>query len=531
MATLRSNLALTFVLSVAVPACASILGIESLEASGGGTGGSNGDAAIEDGGETGGVPGAGAGAGSGGSGESGGRGSGGGDGSGGKSASGGSSGSSTGGRGNGGNSEDGGQAGTPDGGSPPTGITVTGRVIDRWRHAYPNLTVFIGDATAVTATDGTFTVPNVTPPYSVDFVVTARNGQAEGWSFQDLTRSDPTLQPDVELRPFIYTASFVVTLENRTFPVPTGTKFAAAWSSPDGIWAWKSLASSGNKIDDSGLRWVGPGTSSGNTGTLFWTVDAAGLPATYSGYASAATVLKGNARNSINLDVTPKSIASVTLGGNLVQRSLTKNAVVHAAVVLPGAVPIQVFAATATGSTFSYQMPKITGATVTMWLEGGDYYNPPWGVTHKRGLAPDQSDVQLELMDAPDLLSPVGKASVSYATEYLWNGPDVAYVFNASFNTTVEDAYVTFHVVTSKKTARVPKFADAASFTIPPGQPGIWWVKIEGPYGSTDEAAGPKGFLDAADDFTDAVSLYGIDDRDGAKAISAYRPVTSTASP
>ena len=41
---------------------------------------------------------------------------------------------------------------------------------------------------------------------------------------------------------------------------------------------------------------------------------------------------------------------------------------------------------TATSSTFSYQMPKITGATVTMWLEGGDYYNPPWGVAHKRGL-------------------------------------------------------------------------------------------------------------------------------------------------
>ena len=89
-----------------------------------------------------------------------------------------------------------------------------------------------------------------------------------------------------------------------------------------------------------------------------------------------------------------------------------------------------------------YQMPKITGATVTVWLEGGDYYNPPWGIAHKRGLAPDQSDVQLELMDAPDLLSPLGMATVSQATEYLWNGPDVAYVFNASFNTSVADAYV-----------------------------------------------------------------------------------------
>ena len=38
-------------------------------------------------------------------------------------------------------------------------------------------------------------------------------------------------------------------------------------------------------------------------------------------------------------------------------------------------------------------------------------------------------------MDAPDLLSPLAMATVSQATEYLWNGPDVAYVFNASFNT------------------------------------------------------------------------------------------------
>ena len=56
-------------------------------------------------------------------------------------------------------------------------------------------------------------------------------------------------------------------------------------------------------------------------------------------------------------------------------------------------------------------------------------------------------------------------------------------------------------------------------------------MKIEGPYGNTDEATGPDGFLDAADDFTDAVPLYGIDDRDGVQMTSAYRPVTSSASP
>ena len=27
---------------------------------------------------------------------------------------------------------------------------------------------------------------------------------------------------------------------------------------------------------------------------------------------------------------------------------------------------------------------EITGATFTMWLEGGDYYNPPWGVAQSR---------------------------------------------------------------------------------------------------------------------------------------------------
>jgi hypothetical protein len=534
VASLRNNLVLALVVSVGVPACAAILGIESLEASGGGTGGSKGDGAVDDGGEAGGAPGAGA-TPAGGSG-SGGRASGGTGGTGGKTGSGGresggSSGSGTGGTGHAGSDNDGGQAGAPDGGSQPTTITVTGRLIDRWRHPYPKVPVFIGDANAVTATDGTFTIPNVTPPYSVDFVVTARNGQAEGWSFQDLTRSDPTLQPDVELRPYIYAASFAVTLENRALPVPMDTKFGVVWSSPDGIWSTQSFFFRSNPYSDSGLRWVGPSTSGGNTGVLIWTVDGAGLPAAYNGYARAATSLKGNARGSISLDGTSRSIPSGTLSGNFVQRSLTKDAVVHAAVVLPGSVPVEVIATSVSGSTFSYQMPKITGATVTMWLEGGDYFKGPWGVVHKRGLAPDQSDVQLELADAPDLLSPVGMASVSYATEYLWSGPDVAYVFNASFNTTVADEYVTFHVVTSKKSARVPRFADAASFTIPPGQPGVWWVKIEGPYPSTNEATGPKGFLDAADDFTDDITLYGIDDRDGVKMTSAYRPVTSTGSP
>ncbi|MFO0740228.1 MAG: hypothetical protein U0270_30290 [Labilithrix sp.] len=100
---------------------------------------------------------------------------------------------------------DGGSSGNGEGGViPGKPITVSGKIVS-YGVGMPNVPVVVGGKTAVnTSALGTFSVPDVTPPYDVSFALKTNDSQPRVTVYKGLTRPDPTLialGATAELRP------------------------------------------------------------------------------------------------------------------------------------------------------------------------------------------------------------------------------------------------------------------------------------------------------------------------------------------
>jgi len=498
--------------AMSIPSCAAVLGIEEIQPGvDGGPSGSGGAAGSSAGGAS---VGGGSGSGGGSTGTAGNAG-----------GVGGSAGSAMGGSG-GQLVTDAGDARPPldaaDGGA--LAITVQGKVIDSWRHPYPQALVMIGNAVVTTDANGTFVIPNVKPPYDVTTIVDTTMF-TEAWAFIGLTRPNPTLQFDGDSYPLHYATAL-----NATVTAISDTA-VFSWGSPDGIFNTK-LAGSGFQNETPG--WSGPVQSAGNAYALEWTTLVDGRPSTYTAFDQKPAVIAAGGSLTLAMNLTNTTIATDTVSGTVTLGELTPP-IVDAWVTFPGGGAIAVASQTPPLNAFSYVVPRLANTTITLVEVAGDPSYFPQGLVHKRALAANLVGVTLAVPDPAHLALPRAAGTASTSTEFSWTGPDTTYVMGFF----VVGTGTRYRVVTKEKNGanfvgRLPRLPPNSGIDLAVGMTVNWWAEIQGTYASVDEATGPQGFVDSFDTFTDSTLhsstvVIGPNDRDGFRVTSEIRSFTSIA--
>jgi hypothetical protein len=207
----------------------------------------------------------------------------------------------------GGSNGDGGPGGTTDGGGTPgKPITVTGKIVS-FGVGLANVPVVVGGKTPVnTSTLGTFTVPDVQPPYDVEFALKTSDSQPRVTIYQGLTRPDPTLVAlgtNGELRPNPTTATSL----SGTVSGANGPGWArvpiVSFSAPNRAYGFAAVDQSSGKYTmqgNDGPMWYGANAVTGSLSASLVLDNA--MPVTaYYGRVDGVTVTGGMATSDKNI--------------------------------------------------------------------------------------------------------------------------------------------------------------------------------------------------------------------------------------
>jgi hypothetical protein len=378
------------------------------------------------------------------------------------------------------------------GGANPGDPTVHGKVIDFWGKALPGVPVQIGEEQVVTDDKGEFTFENVPAEYDASLVVRPKNPAKDlGWVYQGLTRRDPTLQV-YEAREE-REANVLVKVTNVT--LGENDQIAVAFGTPDG-----STVNSGVSDAPGGYYatpdWVGATSTSGTVHALLWSNNnATTLPSAYTAYQSRLIALDDTVEGAETFDLTPVTQEVGTVSGSATPASTDarKNMVF---VRFSSSASIQVVDQTDAPNTFSYLVPKLANASITVAAREGPS-DGPTGLVHADGLSPGGNAVVLDIPAPAEPLSPVGGSanSVTKDTTFTFKGsPDskgafVVWMENTSFQQTL-------YIVTSKTSFKIPVVAGGI-FELDPAQTFRWRVETHGSFATVDEMTGASGFMDA----------------------------------
>ena len=377
---------------------------------------------------------------------------------------------------------------------PPT-ITVTGKIIDYWRHVVPNVPVTIGATATTTDVNGQFTVSGVTPPYDVLFTISTiqnNNPAKYGWLYKGLTRTDPTLQVGRAF-PERGANELSINVTSVDFSnLPATETVHTSFGSVDGAFDTDVTGTPTPYIQSS---WFGPTSTSMTGHALHWTranSTSLEVPIAYTGYATQSVTLTDSGLSSITFDLPNMTMSTGTLTGT-VTASASGGALESSMFVrFADNAVTQLFGVAAAGGAFSYLTPVVPQATLTVAASQGIWTSPPYAVVHKDGLPATQSNIALQVPDASSLTSPAaGTAGVNASTLFRWSGTAKVFFWNV-----ISDPYYEgFLVVTSEKQAQLPTMPDGPALT--PNTSYTWWVETHGSYQTVDDATGPNGMLDS----------------------------------
>jgi hypothetical protein len=137
-------------------------------------------------------------------------------------------------------------------------------------------------------------------------------------------------------------------------------------------------------------------------------------------------------------------------------------------------------------------VPTLAAGSITVAAAQGNYYSPPYSIVHKDGLAAGQTNIALQIADAPSLIAPAaGATGVNQSTLFRWSGTAKVFVWSVSFT----NEYKGFFVVTTEKQGQIATMPDGPALA--PNSPFTWWVETNGSYQSVDGATGTDGMLDS----------------------------------
>jgi len=398
----------------------------------------------------------------------------------------------------------------PDGGSPDVGpdapvvdagpdqpptLTVTGRIIDYWRHPVPSVLVMIGPISVTTNVNGQFTVSGVTPPYDVLFTIStiqANTPAKYGWIYKGLTRSDPTLQVGRAF-PERSASTLNIGVTSIDFAnLPANHTVHTSFGGVDGSF---DTDITGTPTPHLYASWFGPTTTSMTGHALHWTRASSttlDLPTGYSGYDTQSVALVDANVANISFALPNSSISTGTLAGT-VTASMSGGQRENSVFLRFADNAIMQLASDASQpTTFSYMTPAIAQSTLTVAAAQGYWSTPPYSVVHKDGLPATQSGITLQIPDAPSLVAPAaGTTGVNQSTVFRWSGTAKVFMWAISFNA----EYKGFFVVTSEKQGQIATMPDGPALA--PNAGYSWWVETHGSYQSVDEATASDGMLDS----------------------------------
>jgi len=407
----------------------------------------------------------------------------------------------------GGSAADGGATSEPNGGASeggaggapgPVGSTVHGTVIDFWGHALGNISVKIDDQLVATDKDGKFTAEDVAAEYDASLNISReQGGKIYGWVYQGLTRRDPTLQvyqgrDDRSTSGYLYVSGATLGASDT---------ISASLGTPDGSSEKAELSTSvgGNYFAPD---WQGAATTQGTIHALQWSVNQATLlPSAYKAYYSALLALTEGTQ----LGDTP-----LTMAGPIVSGSVTGTVVAGDGersngvfVRFSSGASIQLVDQTPTANAFSYLVPQLANANISVVASEGDSYGA-YGLAHKDGLKPGDAAGTLTIPAPATPLTPNSTGDlVDKTTPFTFSGSVDS---QGAFVIHIEalQYYQSVYIVTAKKTFALPT---------PPGYTWIsereyyWRVETHGSLATVDQMAGPQGFADAYYGPTQATSL------------------------
>jgi hypothetical protein len=459
----------------------------------GGTGGTTGGTAGKGtGGATGGATGGDAGTGTGGKGGAMTGGTGGATGGSGGDSGEGGSGNETSSSGKGGGAGKGGSAGTAGTGGMPGDPTVRGTVINQLQHPVPGVPVWIGTETVTTDEDGEFEFEDVPETYDVEMVVTypRYGGQAvAGWVFDDLTRRDPTLQiyGGVALR----SGNFTFTSTNP--PANTSTAIIALGSE------YGSYSREGAGAVQSSFSWMGPAMITATAHGLVWE-ETANVPTSYSSYHISGTpfVFTDSSTGPWNLDFAPNTVNTDTISGTVTSPTTSERSNAAYVQFTTGAViKLADLSGSAAMANYSFLVPTLPSATITVVAREGDSYYGAAAVAHRSNVTSGQTTPPLAIPTPPTISGPASGSTINANTMFTWSGPQAVSVWHAESVSFYESIYV----VTTKKSIPMPVFQNA--FALRAGDDAFFRIEAHGGIADMDDATGPNGYIDSFGPFAD----------------------------
>ncbi|HMK73951.1 MAG TPA: hypothetical protein VK454_11470 [Myxococcaceae bacterium] len=369
--------------------------------------------------------------------------------------------------------------------SPP--VTVSGMAIGNDLQpvagAQVQLTSGSFSVTATTDAAGGFSASGVPVPYDAMLVVPAL---AEVTLYQGLTRPDPTL---VSLGSSVAThpaATVSGTISGGSaLPLPANARTRVTFGSAEG-------GGVANADGATGAYQVGPSWwgSSSTTGTLYalqWQYDAAGLPLSYTGFASRTGVTLADGANLTGQDLTLAPVSSGQLSGSVTPPSgYTPNNRRFLLVFGADQGALELVREIGAANDFGFLAPAPAGASLLLVARASA------GSALSTGYQPlptQGTGLSATLVPAAELAAPAdGAVGVTPGTQFSWSpspgGVSLLVVRGSS----------TFVVVTAGASATLP---DAASlgFALPAGSVFSWYVFGVGPFSGIDAAAGRGGYL------------------------------------
>jgi hypothetical protein len=375
---------------------------------------------------------------------------------------------------------------------PAAEMDVSGRVVGPTGVGLSGLSVGIGTKTALTGSDGRFSISGVVPPYDVNVVLS--DGRIRAGRYEGLTRSDPTL-------PFLWlfttgepnTATIAGTVSGGQ-PVGIAGEFTAAFfTTTDVRFDLSTIGiTARNNPFTLPISWFGQESITGTLHVLQFQAPQTGVPPTaFTGYGTHAGVAVSRDGAVEGADVVLSAPGTASIGGTALPPDgyTVDTKFLNLEVAALTSVPLGHVEGADTGFTFTVPegIPATAAVTVSAVRTGV-------GTTSRRvsGIAPRTTGVSVAL-PAPAL--PIAPADGAHGptgdTLFTWTPLEHAVhlvVIDSG------DAVPSLFVVTGGTSTRVPLLSSGTTYQ--------WYVGSFGPFDGLDAfTAGANLFPALGDSF------------------------------
>jgi len=369
-------------------------------------------------------------------------------------------------------------------------VDVHGQVVGPTGVALSGMSVAIGQKSAVTAEDGGFSIPGVTPPY--DLTVTLAAPHPFIGHFLGLTRVDPTL-----VFPFLFstgepnTATIAGTVSGGDPIGNAGVFTIGFFTTTDVRFDLTSIGiHSGNNPFTLPVSWFGPEAISGTVHVLQFTTPRPGDPPTsFTGYGSHSALPVSRDGALTGADVALTTPGNATIAGTIVPPDGFQVQEKTLGLEVAGLTAVPLGHVDTADASFTFTVPEGIPATAAVTVNA---QRDGAGSTSRRltGISPGATGVSIPLPLPAELALPEDGATVSPGTSFTWT--PLEHAVHLLMLTGAPDAPAVY-VVTGAATARLPEL---------PSGTYQWFVASLGPSDGIDDfTSGPKLFPALGDSF------------------------------